>query len=132
MLYNILAQMRTNYKGAIVFSSLSLLVGLAGGLINGFFGTGGGILPALLLGRSLRGTRRFATVLAVTLSVTLLSAVLYLSRGSFRISDALPFLLPGVVGGWCGALLSEHLSPNGLRRIFGAVSLVAGILVLVR
>ena len=115
-----------------MFSSLSLLVGLAGGIINGFFGTGGGILPTLLLGHTLRGTRRFATVLAVTLAITLLSAVLYLSRDSFQVSDAIPFLLPGAVGGWGGAVLSERLSPNGLRRIFGAVSLLAGLLILVR
>ena len=115
-----------------MFSTLSLLVGLAGGVLNGFFGTGGGILPALFLGHTLRGTYRFATVLVVTLAITLLTATLYLCRGSFTVTDALPYLLPGAVGGWCGALLSTKLSADGLRRIFGAVSLVAGILILVR
>ena len=115
-----------------MFSFLSLLVGTAGGVINSLFGTGGGILPTLYLGASLRGTRRFATVLVVTLAMTLLSAALYLAKGSLHPSEALPFLLPGVVGGWCGAALSARLSPDGLRRIFGAVSLCAGVLVLVR
>lgn len=111
---------------------LSLLVGLLSGAVNGFFGTGGGILPALYLGHSLGGTRRFATVLLVTLVITLLSAILYLSRGSLTVSDALPFLLPGILGGWCGACLSERLSADGLASIFGAVSLASGILILVR
>ena len=108
------------------------LVGLAGGLINGFFGTGGGILPALYLGGKLEGTRRFATVLSVTLPMTLISALLYLQNGSVTLADAAPYFLPGLLGGFLGAMLSEKLGGVWLSRLFGGVSLFAGVVLLLR
>ena len=105
-----------------------LALGIAAGLVNGFLGTGGGIVlmaAMAMLPPGIDPRDRFATVIAVILPVSLVSAAAYGENLDLR--AALPYLFPGILGGVTGALLLDHISPKLLRRIFAAMMIWAGI-----
>ncbi len=64
---------------------------------------------------------------AVILPLTVLSAVLYIVRGSVTLPDALPFIPAGLVGAVIGTLLMKKISNIWLTRIFGGFMIFSGI-----
>ena len=74
-----------------------LATGLAGGLLSGLFGAGGGLAVVPLLGRAgLEARRAHATSLAVTLPLAAASGLFYLSLGAVEPGQALPYLPLGL------------------------------------
>ena len=105
------------------------LTGAAGGLINGLFGGGGGMAVVPLL-RRWYGTeekRAFATCVAIILPFCLLSAAVFLLRGSFDLLQALPYLIGGAAGGWVGGRTMGRVPTVWLRWIFAAFLLYGGV-----
>ena len=104
------------------------LAGAAAGLVNGFFGGGGGmILVPLLAGWCGLGQRKaFATSVAIILPLCILSAVIYLFRGGVELLPALPYLLGGLVGGLLGGKLFKGVNMTWLRRGFALLILYGG------
>lgn len=105
------------------------LAGGLAGLVNGFFGGGGGmILVPLLIRRSgLDPRRAFATSVAVILPLCCLSSVIYLIRGGLDPTAALPYLAGGLVGGFVGGKVFRRLNMDWLRRGFALFLLYGGI-----
>ena len=111
----------------------TILIGLLAvlaGAVNGFLATGGGII--LMLALSLVPTDsenalrdRFATVIAVILPLSLISALMY--DDAIDLSAASPYILPGIIGGVVGALLLDRLSVNIVKRLFAVMVIWAGI-----
>ncbi len=105
-----------------------LLTGLAGGLLNGLFGAGGGMAIVPLLGRAgLETQRAHATSIAVTLPLSVASSLFYLSLGNVRLGEALPFLPLGLAGAWLGGRLLPHLQSVWLHRMFGVVVIYSAL-----
>ena len=77
-----------------------IAAGAAAGLINGFFGAGGGIVlvPLLLSWIKLDEKKAFATSVWIIFPISALSAVLYLWHGRVDLLSAVPYLLGGFVG----------------------------------
>ena len=69
------------------------LAGGAAGLVNGFFGGGGGmVLVPLLAGKcGLERRSAFASSVAIILPLCALSAVIYFARGQLELLTALPW-----------------------------------------
>ena len=107
----------------------ALIAGGAAGLINGFFGGGGGmVLVPLLTGKcGLTQRKAFATSVAIILPLCALSAVIYFLRGSLDFIAALPYLIGGLAGGFLGGKLFQGLNMNWLRRLFAVLILYGGI-----
>ena len=105
------------------------LAGGAAGLVNGFFGGGGGmVLVPLLAGWCGLGQRKaFATSVAIILPLCALSTGIYLFRGGLDLNAALPYLLGGLLGGWLGGKLFKGLSMDWLRRGFALLLLYGGV-----
>ena len=105
------------------------LAGGAAGLVNGFFGGGGGmVLVPLLAGRCGLGQRRaFATSIAVIAPLCALSASIYYLRGGLDLRSALPYLAGGLVGGFVGGRAFKKLSMVWLRRAFALLILYGGV-----
>ena len=95
-----------------------LLSGGLAGLVNGFFGGGGGsiFVPLLTCLCHLEEKKAFATSVAVILPLCVLSALLYFLRGSLDLSLALPYLLGGALGGWLGGRWFKGVRLPWLRR----------------
>ena len=73
------------------------LAGAAAGVVNGFFGGGGGqVLVAMLAGKcGLDQRKAFATSVAVIAPLCALSAAIYWFRGQLDLLLALPYLAGG-------------------------------------
>ncbi len=94
--------------------------GVLAGLVNGFFGGGGGmVLVPLLVSRcGLSQRRAFATSVAVILPLCALSAAIYWFRGGLDLMTALPYLIGGLAGGFIGGKVFKKLSMVWLKRVF--------------
>ena len=105
------------------------LVGGAAGLVNGFFGGGGGmvLVPLLVLWCGLDQRKAFATSVAVILPLCALSAAIYLFRGGVDFTAALPYLAGGLLGGLLGGKLFKRLNMVWLRRLFALLLLYGGV-----
>ena len=112
-------------------------IGLLAGLANGLLGAGGGILAVFGLLREhpkeLSPKDAYASALTVMLPLSLLSFLRYLQAGSLSDTPSLtPYLLPALAGGAAGALLLGRLGNRSLRRLFGALVIWSGILMIIR
>lgn len=107
--------------------SKQILLGLAAiiaGFINGFLGTGGGIILIFALGLAGIDDRdKFATVIAIILPLSLISAIFYKTE----IKAAAPYLLPGMLGGIVGAYLLDKINLKWLKRLFALMVIWAGV-----
>lgn len=106
-----------------------ILIGIACGFINGFFGGGGGMIVVPMLVGLLKFSqkRAHATSIAIILPITLLSAIIYLVGSKFDYS-IIGFCSLGVfIGGVFGALLLKRASNKVLGCIFSALMVFAGI-----
>lgn len=99
------------------------------GLVNGFLGTGGGIVLMFALSMLPESERpeprdRFATLIAVILPLSLLSLISYKDV----ITPALcgEYLLPGILGGFAGALLLDKISVGAIKKLFAFMVIYAG------
>ena len=110
--------------------------GAAAGLVNGLFGGGGGMvfLPILSRWGGLEQRKLYATCVGVIFPVCLVSAAVYLLRGSVPLAQAAPYLAGGLVGGFIGmglfALYAE-LFPDGSNRWFLIPLTFVGVVILI-
>jgi uncharacterized membrane protein YfcA len=111
---------------------LSALIGLAAGLLNGLFGTGGGMVLALGLGRIYPRDRaeNMAISTASVLVFSILTTILYGIQGHIELSDVLPILLPALLGGTLGSLLLGRLSRGVIDLILALMLLWSGVMLL--
>ncbi len=106
--------------------------GLIAGFVNGFFGTGGGIViffSLMLLGSDVR--RALASANFGILVLSIVSFFVYLKLGTVDAGDGEKLLrtclLPALTGGALGAWLSGNISPKILKKIFSALVIVCGV-----
>ena len=98
-------------------------IGLIAGLVNGFLGTGGGIVIILMLGylRSraekkkespLTGSSKqdCSVALASILPMSAVSLFSYYKSGSLKPEASAKFLVPAALGGLLGAFLLKRIS----------------------
>ncbi len=119
----------SNIKKLFKLSSFGVLVGV----VNGLFGAGGGMLAVPLLHKlGLKGKSAHANAIAVIVPITILSAAIYIYKGSVNLSDALIYLPTGVLGAYLGTICLKKISPVWLKRIFGGFMVYAGIRLLLK
>lgn len=107
--------------------------GIAVGLVNGVFGAGGGMLAVPLLKKSgLDQKSAHANAVAVILPITVLSAVLYLAKGTVNLKDSFAYIPTGLIGSIIATFLLKKFSNKWLQKIFAAFMIYAGIRLLMR
>ncbi len=111
-----------------------ILSGISAGILNGFIGSGGGIILIFamtafaFLPHNVDAVKtRFATAVASILPMSAVSIYFYIKKGAVVFSDVNEFLLPAAVGGILGAVLMAKISAKTLRLIFSALMIWAGI-----
>lgn len=106
----------------------SLAVGLAGGVLSGFFGVGGGIVMVpLLVGVLHFGQHEaHATSLAAIFLIAVAAFAGYLSAGEVDPLVGVSLGVGGVAGSIIGAQVMHRMSPNTLRGVFAVVMIAAG------
>lgn len=118
-------------------SAFILLGGLAAGFVNGLLGAGGGIIAVFVLSHACAAVlpdRRdiFANAIAVMLPVSAVSAAFYALGGKIDTSDFGAFFVPAVLGGISGGFLLRKINTALLRKVFAAVVIVSGIMMIVK
>ena len=109
------------------------ILGLGVGFINGVFGAGGGMLAVpILKSEGLSQKSAHANAVAVILPITVLSAVLYLVKGSVSLADSLAFLPTGLIGSVIAAFALQKFSNKWLQKIFAAFMIYAGVRLLLK
>lgn len=102
-----------------------IIAGSLAGLLNGLFGAGGGLIlvPLFISWVHLEEKQAFATSIAVILPLSIVSYVLFCVQGGSVWSEALPYLLGGIVGGALSITLFRNISSQWLHRLFGILIL---------
>lgn len=107
----------------------SFLAGVGAGIVNGFFGGGGGMVLVPLLSRwcGLEQRKAFATSVAIILPLCALSSIIYFFRGGLDFTVALPYLAGGLIGGFVGGKTFQKFNVVWLRRLFALLLLYGGV-----
>jgi len=106
-----------------------LLFGALIGMINGFFGGGGGMVVVPLLNKifGLEQKKAQATALFVILPISVVSTIVYLCFNSINFATGWPVILGIVAGGVAGATLLNKLNNNVVKGIFIFFMLLGGV-----
>lgn len=106
-----------------------VLAGGFTGICNGLFGGGGGMItvPFLTMLCGYEPKKAHATAIAVILPVSIISAIIYVVKGYFKLKLSLAVGLGVILGGILGALLLKKFSNSVIEKIFAGIMLVAGI-----
>lgn len=105
------------------------LFGALIGIINGFFGGGGGmiVVPVLTKLFKLEQKQAQATALFIILPISLISSIVYLCYNSIDFSSGWPVIAGIIGGGVIGALLLNKLNNKIVRGIFIFMMALGGI-----
>lgn len=106
-----------------------LCTGALAGLANGLFGAGGGLFLVPLLTRwcGLSERNAFATSVAIIFPLSIISVILYYQNGALPISQTIPYLIGGAIGGLIAGHIFKNMKMLWLRRAFGLLILYGGI-----
>lgn len=104
------------------------------GVINGFFGGGGGMIVVPLLNKifDMKQKKAQATALFVILPISLVSTIVYLINNSIDFSSGWPVVVGIVLGGIVGAKLLNKLNNKVIKGIFVFFMFAGGIGMLFR
>ena len=100
---------------------------LAGG-INGFVGTGGGILLVFALSGVLKVDKKdaFATALSITVPISAIALFNYARADNWDLDLMAHMWFPVLLGGIAGAFLVDKLKVSWLSTIFAVLIIYAG------
>lgn len=120
-------------KSKVVYWIILVLSSVFIGLINGFFGGGGGMVTVPLLEEILNidNKKSHATAMLIIFPLSLISAITYALHTKINFIDILYTSIGVLVGGILGALLLKRLNNKVVRIIFIFVMLSAGIKILI-
>jgi len=103
------------------------VLGIVTGLCNGLFGSGGGTIAVPMLQKNeIPVKNSHATSLALTLPLSIISAIFYSYKGDFDIRSTIVLIPFGLIGALAGAFLLKKIKPYILKKIFGIFLIVAG------
>lgn len=139
------AKSKTDNKRSLPVGAKNLLVlgisGILAGFCNGLIGAGGGVVAVLALSSlidSSEESRRslYANALCVMLPLSLLTVFQYGLRGKLPTKALIDefglAFLGAIAGGLIGAVALGALKPKRLKRLFAALTVLSGILLLTR
>ncbi|MBQ8164139.1 MAG: sulfite exporter TauE/SafE family protein [Clostridia bacterium] len=106
---------------------------LAGG-VNGFMGTGGGIVFVYTLKYLTDNDEKdnFATTLCAILPLSLISIWVYAKNSNIDIEMIRKLTLPAIFGGAVGALITDKIKKKYLNLIFAALVIYSGMCMILR
>lgn len=119
-----------NFKNLLKHNLIiSVVGGTAIGFVNGFFGSGGGMLvvPLLTLALKQKDKTAHATAIFIILPLSIASSVVYITSKAVNMSILVWVAIGVLVGGIVGALFLKCVNNNILRIVFAVIMVIAGI-----
>lgn len=105
-----------------------VVLGVFAGLVNGFLGSGGGmvIVPGLVF-IGMEQKQAHASSLLVIAPISLVSFFVYFSNGFIRWEDSAPLLIGSVAGGVAGAFFLDRINKKVLEWVFTGIIIFSGV-----
>ena len=109
-------------------------IGLITGIINGLFGSGGGILvvPSLVFLLGVEDYKAHATAISIILPLSIISTFIYFKNNIIKFDIALIITLGGVLGSFIGAKILKKIPISILRKIFGIVIIITALRMIIK
>lgn len=109
-----------------------ILLGALIGVINGFFGGGGGMIVVPLLTEKFGFSQKQAqaTAIFVILPISIASSIIYITKNSIDFAVGWSVIVGVIAGGVIGALLLKKLNNLFVKGIFTVLMLIGGIFLL--
>lgn len=106
----------------------NILWGIPIGFVNGFFGSGGGVIAVLVLKKFLatEAKKAHATALGIILPLSCASLIMYKSETKVDITLVVLCAVGGCIGAFLGAKFLSKIPKKWLKIIFGAVMILSG------
>lgn len=105
----------------------STLIGFISGILNGLFGSGGGIAAVPLFEKTgVEAKKSHATSVALIFCLSIAAVIGYYLGGNLDFGTALSLIPSGLLGAAVGSGLLKRIDNTLLRRIFGVVMLISG------
>lgn len=110
-----------------------IFMGIICGLLNGLFGSGGGVAAVPMLeAANLEAKESHATSVALIFVLSLATTLSYLLGDKLDFGMAWLYIPYGVLGAVIGAVLLKKIPNSLLRRIFGLIMLFVAFRILVK
>lgn len=98
------------------------------GFLNGFFGSGGGVVAVPILEKEdCEPNEAHATSVALIFILSLVTAMFYGFSGNLDFEAAWKFIPWGVLGAVSGAIFLKKIKAAWLKRLFGGIVTVAAV-----
>ncbi len=98
------------------------------GFLNGFFGSGGGVVAVPILEKEdCEPNEAHATSVALIFILSLVTAMFYGFSGNLDFQAAWKFIPWGVLGAISGAIFLKKIKAMWLKRIFGGIVTIAAL-----
>lgn len=119
------------YKAKQIFSLIG--VGVFGGLINGLFGAGAGLLlvPLIELVSKLEEKKVHATTLGCVLLMCIASSIVFLVNKQVDFKLTLWCLIGSLIGAILGTFLLQKFKNKIINLIFSGLLVAAGVLMII-
>lgn len=114
------------------------LIGILAGAVNGLLGAGGGIIVTYFLSHTLTKEQKkengvFANAVATMLPISVVSLIIYITKGYIKIDHSLLALLPSaLIGGILGAFLLTKLHLKTVKILFSFLVVISGIMMILK
>lgn len=124
----------TEKQRKILKTALFCVLSFLAGGVNGFVGTGGGIVMVYILTYLTDNEAKdnFATTLCAILPISVISLYAYIRNGSIDFEIIRLFTLPAIFGGLLGAYLTDKINKNALSLIFAILVIYSGMCMILR
>ena len=110
-----------------------IVIGALSGVLNGLFGSGGGIAAVPLLRKAgLEPRKSHATSVVIIFFLSIAAVIGYYIGGRLDFAEALGYIPSGLLGAAIGAVLLKKIDNSLLRRIFGGVMVISAIRIFMR
>lgn len=107
-----------------------VLIGLAAGILSGFFGIGGGIIivPALVFICGFSQLKAQGTSLAIMLPpVGILAFIEYYKKGNVDIKAGIIICITVFLGALLGGRIAQHINPDYLKKGFAVFMILLSL-----
>ena len=109
-----------------------LSAGLCSGFLNGLFGSGGGVVAVLFLRDLTKDEKKaHASATLMILVLSIISLAFYGSRTEIPWQQGFALVPGGLAGAVFGTKCLKSMTGAAIRRLFGAVLAVSGVLMLI-
>lgn len=98
------------------------------GFLNGFFGSGGGVIAVPVLEKEgCKPNEAHATSVALIFVLSLITAIFYGFSGNLDFKTAFNYIPFGLAGALCGSIFLKKIRADWLKRIFGGIITAAAL-----